>query len=104
MEGGSLIVNATVKNAGNRFGEEIVQMYVRDEVASVTRPVKELKGFQKIALGPGESKRVQFTLTAEQLKFYDRDMKWTIEPGTFQVFVGPNSSEGLESRFEYQSR
>jgi len=104
MEGGSLIVNATVKNAGNRFGEEIVQMYVRDEVASVTRPVKELKGFQKIALGPGESKRVQFILTAEQLKFYDRDMKWTIEPGTFQVFVGPNSSEGLESRFEYQSR
>jgi beta-glucosidase len=97
-------VNATVKNTGNRFGEEIVELYVQDEVASVTRPVKELKGFQKITLGHGESKRVQFRLTAEQLKFYDRDMKWTIEPGTFSVYVGPGSAEGLESRFEHQPR
>ncbi len=103
-EGGSLAVNVIVKNTGNRFGEEIVQLYVRDEVASVTRPVRELKGFQKIALRAGESRRVQFTLTAEQLKFYDRDMKWMIEPGTLNVYVGPSCAEGLESRFEYQSR
>lgn len=103
-EGGDLVVNATVKNTGNRFGEEIVQLYVRDQVASVTRPVKELKGFQKIALGPGESRQIRFTLTAEQLKFYDRSMKWTIEPGIFSVYVGPNSAEGLETRFEYQPK
>jgi beta-glucosidase len=83
---------------------EFVQLYVLDEVASVTRPVKELKGFKKMALNPGESRQFQFTLTAEQLKFYDRDMKWTIEPGTFNVYVGPSSAEGSESRFEYQSR
>lgn len=103
-DGGSLLVNATVKNTGNRSGEEVVQLYVNDEVASVTRPVKELKAFQKIALIPGESKRVQFTLTPEQLKFYNLEMKWTIEPGTFKVYVGPSSSEGLESRFEFGSR
>ncbi|MCX6134523.1 MAG: glycoside hydrolase family 3 C-terminal domain-containing protein [Ignavibacteriales bacterium] len=103
-EGGNLLVHAVVKNTGDRGGEEIVQLYVRDEVASVTRPVKELRGFQKVTLAPGESKRVQFTLNAEQLKFYDRDMKWTIEPGAFTVYVGPSSAEGLETRFEYQSR
>jgi beta-glucosidase len=103
-ESGSLLINATVKNTGNRFGEEIVQLYVHDEVASVTRPVKELKGFQKIGLDPGQSKRVQFTLTAEELKFYDREMKRTIEPGTFRVYVGPSSAEGLEAGFEFESR
>jgi beta-glucosidase len=79
-------------------------LYIHDEVASVTRPVKELKGFQKIALSPGESRVIQFTLSGEQLKFYDRDMKWTIEPGSFKVCVGPSSAEGLESQFEYQSK
>ena len=101
-EGGNLLVNVTVKNTGNRSGEEIVQLYTGDEVASVTRPVKELKGFQKITLSPGESRRIQFTLTAEHLKFYDRNMKWTIEPGAFSVYVGPNSAEGLESRFDVE--
>ncbi|TSA20883.1 glycosyl hydrolase [bacterium] len=97
----SLLVSVTVKNAGDRAGEEVVQLYVRDEVASVTRPVRELKGFQKISLAPGESKRVQFILTPENLKFYDRDMKWTVKPGRFSLYVGPNSAEGLETGFHY---
>ncbi|MDP2886536.1 MAG: glycoside hydrolase family 3 N-terminal domain-containing protein [Ignavibacteria bacterium] len=100
----NLIVSVTVKNTGNRSGEEIVQLYVRDEVASVTRPVRELKGFQKISLAPRESKRVQFVLTPENLKFYDRDMKWTVEPGRFSLYVGPNSAEGLETGFHYSTQ
>ena len=101
---GILPVSVTVQNTGNRFGEEIVQLYVHENVATVTRPVKELKGFQKIALAPGESKTVRFNLAAVDLKYYDRRMKWTIEPGAFKVSVGPSSAEGLESEFEYQSR
>ena len=100
----SLLINVTVKNSGNRSGEEIVQLYAKDDAASVTRPVRELKGFQKISLAPGESKRVQFILTPENLKFYDRDMKWTVEPGRFSLYVGPNSSEGLETGFYYSTR
>jgi len=97
----SLFVSVTVRNTGNRSGEEVVQLYVRDEVASVTRPVRELKGFHKISLAPGESKRVQFNLTPENLKFYNRDLKWTVEPGRFSLYVGPNSAEGLETGFHY---
>jgi beta-glucosidase len=100
----NLIVSVTVKNTGNRSGEEIVQLYVRDEVANVTRPSRELKGFQKISLAPGESKRVHFVLTPENLKFYDRDMKWTVEPGRFSLYVGPNSAEGLETGFHYSAQ
>jgi beta-glucosidase len=100
----SLIVTAVVKNTGSRAGEEIVQLYIHDEVASVTRPVKELKGFQRISLGPGESKQVRFVLNPDQLKFYDQTMKWTVEPGRFKVFVGPNSSEGLEGEFVFASQ
>jgi beta-glucosidase len=97
----SIIVTAVVKNTGSRAGEEIVQLYIHDQVASVTRPVKELKGYQKVMLAPGESKRVQFVLTSEQLKFYNQSMKWTLEPGTFKVFVGPNSADGLGGKFDY---
>jgi beta-glucosidase len=100
----SIVVTAVVKNTGNRVGEESAQLYIRDEVASVTRPVKELKGFEKVALASGESKTVRFVLTADQLKFYDLSMNWTVEPGKFRVFVGPNSAEGLETEFEYIDR
>jgi beta-glucosidase len=101
--GDSLLVSIVVKNGGSRSGEETVQLYVRDEFASVTRPVKELKAFQKVLLAPGEQTQVQFVLTAEQLKFYDQGMKWTVEPGRFTIYVGPNSAEGLEASFEYRS-
>ena len=99
----SIVVSVVVKNSGNRAGEEIAQLYVRDLVASVTRPVKELKGFQKVSLAPGESKRIQFILRPEHLKFYNQDMKWTVEPGMFKLYVGPNSAEGLETAFEYKT-
>jgi beta-glucosidase len=104
MEAGdSVVVSVVVKNTGNCQGEEVVQLYIRDEVGSVTRPVKELKGFQRISLAPGQSQRVSFTLTPEQLKFYDCSMRWSVEPGKFKVYVGPDSAEGLEGEFTYTS-
>ena len=71
-----------------------------DIVGSVTRPVKELKGFTKIALEPGEAKRVSFTISTDDLKFHDRDMKDVVEPGQFKVWIGPSSASGLEGSFE----
>jgi beta-glucosidase len=101
--GDSVVVSVVVKNTGNCQGEEVVQLYIRDEVGSVTRPVKELKAFQRISLTPGQSRQVSFTLTPEQLKFCDRSMRWSVEPGKFKVYVGPNSAEGLEGEFTYTS-
>lgn len=92
-------VSATVKNTGERAGEEAVQLYIRDKVASVTRPVKELKGFRKILLQAGESRTVEFTLTAAELGFYDNDGNFIVEPGEFEVMVGTNSREGLKGEF-----
>jgi beta-glucosidase len=96
---GRLTVRATITNTGQRAGEEVVQLYVRDLVASVTRPVKELKGFRKILLLPGESREVDFTISPQDLAFYTRDMTFKAEPGEFMIWVGPNSTEGLEGRF-----
>jgi beta-glucosidase len=97
---GHLTVSADLENGGARAGDEVVQLYIRDVVATVTRPLKELKGFQKISLKPGEKRRVQFTLASEQLGFYDREMRFTVEPGEFRVFVGQNSAEGLQASFQ----
>jgi beta-glucosidase len=97
--GGSLEVTTTVKNTGDRLGAEVVQLYVRDLVGSVTRPVKELKGFEKVTLEPGESKDVTFTLSAADLAFYTAAGKWEAEPGDFVVFVGPDSRDVKEARF-----
>ena len=80
-----------VTNTGKMAGDEIVQMYVRDDVASVTRPVKELKGFSRIHLKPGETKTVQLAIEKDQLTFLDEDMKRVFEPGTFTIMVGPGS-------------
>ncbi|HMP25230.1 MAG TPA: glycoside hydrolase family 3 N-terminal domain-containing protein [Saprospiraceae bacterium] len=89
----ALNIRVTVTNSGPRDGEEVVQLYVRDLVGSVTRPVLELKGFQKIMLKAGESREVTFTLTANDLRFYDRQMNFTYEPGDFDIFVGTNSAD-----------
>ena len=89
----ALNIRVTVTNSGPRDGEEVVQLYVRDLVGSVTRPVLELKGFQKIILKAGESREVTFTLTANDLRFYDRQMNFTYEPGDFDIFVGTNSAD-----------
>ena len=95
-----ILIKVDVTNTGNRAGQEVVQLYIRDLVGSVTRPVKELKGFKKIFLNPGETKTVTFNLSQDNLKFYDRQMNFVVEPGEFKVWVGPNSAEGLESGFE----
>jgi beta-glucosidase len=91
-----LEVSADVRNTGTRAGEEIVQFYVNDPVARVSRPVKELKDFRKITLGPGESKRVSFTLTRKQLQYWTAS-GWVFEPGEFKVWIGPDSDRGLAS-------
>ncbi|MBN2972955.1 beta-glucosidase BglX [Roseomonas aeriglobus] len=89
--GETLTASVTLTNAGKRSGTEIVQLYTRDLVGSVTRPVKELKGFQKIVLRPGESRRVTFRITDKDLAFYRQDMSWGAEPGEFELFVGGTS-------------
>jgi beta-glucosidase len=94
-------VTCTLKNTGKYDGEEVVQLYLRDEVGSVTRPVKELKGFEKIFLKAGETRTVNFVIDKEKLSFYDQKMNWTTEPGNFDVMIG-NSSDHivLNSKFE----
>ncbi|MDJ0834918.1 MAG: beta-glucosidase BglX [Acidobacteriota bacterium] len=99
-----LTVEVTLKNKGDRAGTEIVQLYVRDLVGSVTRPVKELKGFKKVTLDAGASQKVTFKLNAEALAFYTARGKWEAEPGDFQVFVGPNSRDLLDSRFTLKGK
>ena len=96
---GTVHVSTTVTNAGSRQGAEVVQLYIRDLKASVTRPVKELKGFQKIELKPGDSREVTFTLTAKDLAFYNQEMEHVAEPGKFVVFVGGNSRDVLKAEF-----
>ncbi len=95
----SLKVSVEVKNTGTREGKEVVQLYIRDLVGSVTRPVKELKDFAKISLKPSETKRVEFTITPDKLKFYNIDMNYVVEPGDFKVFIGTNSESVKEATF-----
>jgi beta-glucosidase len=82
-----------VTNAGQRSGEEVVQLYIRDLVSSTTRPVKELKGFQRIALQPGETKTVALDITPDRLAFWNVDKQFVVEPGEFSIMTGPNSVE-----------
>ena len=89
--GGSITASATITNTGDRAGEEVVQLYVRDMVGSVTRPVQELKGFEKVMLQPGESRTVSFTLTPDNLAFTRQDMTRGWEPGEFQLWIAPSS-------------
>jgi beta-glucosidase len=100
---GNLTVTCRVTNTGPKAGDEVVQLYIRDLVGSVTRPVKELKGFQKIVLKPGESKDVSFTLSKNDLSFYRKDMTFGTEPGKFVVFVGGNSRDTKQAEFELKS-
>ncbi|GAB4148495.1 MAG: glycoside hydrolase family 3 N-terminal domain-containing protein [Candidatus Promineifilaceae bacterium] len=97
--GDNLVVSVTLTNSGERAGAETAQLYVRDLVGSVTRPVKELKGFQKISLQPGEQRTVRFEVPVADLGFTGRDMRYTVEPGDFKVWVGPDSTSGLEGAF-----
>ncbi len=97
---GNIEISVDVTNTGNFDGKEVVQLYVRDLVGSVTRPVKELKGFQKVAIKKGETKTVTFKLTENDLKFYNSNLDFTAELGMFQVFVGTDSNATLSSQFE----
>ena len=97
-------VSVTVKNTGGRAGDEIVQLYIRDVVSSVTRPVMELKDFGRIALAPGESKTVTFTVTPDKLAFFDLDMKRRVEPGWFDIMVGPSSVKYQTVKLEVVAR
>lgn len=97
--GATLIVSATVRNSGNQAGAEVVQLYIRDLVGSVTRPVKELKAFQRLTLQPGEAQQVRFALPVEQLAFWDAQMQHRIEPGEFHVWIGPDAASGLIGSF-----
>lgn len=97
---GSLTVSAEVANTGARAAEEVVQLYIHDRVASITRPIRQLRGFQRVALNPGERKRVAFTLTRDDLTFVGPDMDWIAEPGRFTVWIAPSAETGLEGTFE----
>jgi beta-glucosidase len=98
--GDSLDVSVDVRNSGDRWGDEVVQLYVRDDVASVEEPVKKLIGFQRIALRAGDARTVTFRIGPESLALYDRQMRRVVEPGTFTVYVGTSSDDVLPSRFE----
>ncbi|MFT4222511.1 beta-glucosidase BglX [Dysgonomonas sp.] len=96
---GELTASVTVTNSGKYDGAEVVQLYIRDLVGSVTRPVKELKGFEKVFIKAGESKTVNFKVTPELLKFYNYDLKFVYEPGDFDVMVGGNSHDVKSAKF-----
>ena len=82
-----------MKNTGTFDGDEVVQLYIRDELSSVAQPVKQLKGFQRVFLKAGEQKEVSFAITPDQLKMLNGDMKWVVEPGTFRVMIGASSRD-----------
>lgn len=96
---GVLTASVLITNTGKRQGKETVQLYVRDMVGSITRPVKELTGFQQITLAPGETKKVSFNITVNDLKFYNSDLQYVYEPGAFKVFIGTNSRDVKEAGF-----
>ena len=98
-----IVVSVDVRNSGARSGEEIVQLYVRDDVASVSRPVKELKAFRRVALAPGETKRVEFTITKHDLEFWSND-HWIAEPGEFTVWIAPDPDSGLQGKFTLSAK
>jgi beta-glucosidase len=97
---GEINVSVEVTNSGNYDGKEVVQLYIRDLVGSVTRPVKELKGFQKVEIKKGETQNISFKISVEDLKFYNSELDFVAEPGQFQVFVGTNSDTKMMKEFE----
>lgn len=94
--GGQTTVSVVVRNSGQREGDEVVQLYIRDKVSSVTRPIKELKGFERVTLKPGESRTVSFAITPESLQMWNDEMRRVVEPGEFEIMTG-NSSVALQS-------
>ena len=93
-------VSVTIKNTGSVAGKEVVQLYIRDLVASITRPVKELKGFELVSLEPNKQVKVSFNLTKNELGFFNNEGEFIVEPGDFKVFVGGSSVTTLETNFK----
>ena len=100
VSGNTISVYASVKNTGKSDGEEIVQFYVQDKIGSITRPLKELKGFKKLLIRKGETVNVEFTITADELSFYHSDLKKYWEPGEFNAFIGGNSASVISAGFK----
>lgn len=100
---GAVTISAEITNTGTRAGDEVVQLYIRDLAASISRPVKELKGFARLSLAPGETQTVQFKLTQDDLAFYNYTGQWVFEPGEFEVWIAPDSRAGLAGRFVLRS-
>jgi beta-glucosidase len=98
---GKVLISLMVQNSGKVKGEEVVQLYIHDRLASVTRPVKELKGFKRIELEPSQKQKIRFELAADLLAFYDRDLKLVVEPGEFEVMIG-SSSEDIRLRGAFE--
>ena len=99
---GSINATVTVKNTGKVTGKEVVQLYIRDLIGSLTRPVKELKGFELIELNPNQSKEITFTINEKTIEYYTANDKWKAEPGDFKVFIGGNSVDTLELNFKFE--
>jgi beta-glucosidase len=98
---GEISVSARITNSGRRAAEEVVQLYIRDRTASVTRPVRELKAFRKLALRPGQSETVRFVLRPADLQFIGLQNRPTVEPGTFDLWIAPSAeADGLHATFE----
>ncbi len=97
---GTLHVSADIANEGKREGTEVVQLYVHDRIAPTSRPVRELKGFSRVTLGPGEHKKVEFSVNANDLGSYDLSMKWVVPQGAYDVWVAPNAVEGEKAEFQ----
>lgn len=98
--GQALTVTVDVTNTGSRDGTEIVQLYIRDRYADIARPLKELKGFERVSIGKGETRKVTFTVTEEDLKYYNADLQYKADPGEFEIMVGPNSEELQTLKFQ----
>jgi beta-glucosidase len=95
----SIVVAVDVTNSGVRAGTEVAQLYLRDDAATVTRPVRELRGFRRVTLQPGATQTLRFTLRPDDLALYDRDMRRVVEPGTFTVWAGGSSAATLSALF-----
>jgi beta-glucosidase len=99
---GSNQISAEISNTGSRDGTEIAQLYLRDVIGSITRPVKQLKRFDRVFLRAGETKTVTFEISAEDLAFFGAEDRKLYEPGEFQVWIGPNSSDGVHGSFLFE--
>jgi beta-glucosidase len=104
VPGGHATASVTVTNTGKRASDEVVQLYIHDLVSSVTRPVQELKGFRRVHLAPGESKKVDFPLGFDELSFYDARLKRVVEPGRFEIMVGGSSDSVKKANLDVTAR